>query len=245
MKLSIWQQFSSNHSSSFTVVGRFENQSDADSAAAKFREMLRTIHTWLVEHPTWDCLDYDDDLLDDDPYEFGYITPPERAFARQYQVEWERSIDWIGDNPDEQVQQFERDVLISTEFLTEVSAKPIQGLMAKFGGTVFTQEGIDLVVHLTALFPDPSQAQQIVEEAQVFTWDYQDAASKSGQPLLRRDIPWGKDSHLLIGSFKREGSRVIYDGRFFRIPEMLNVINWLKQRDATEVTYTLPEDSDD
>ena len=40
MKLSVWQQFSSNHSASFTVVGEFESAQKAQQAAAEIRRLI-------------------------------------------------------------------------------------------------------------------------------------------------------------------------------------------------------------
>jgi hypothetical protein len=41
MKLSIWQQFSSNHSNDFTIVGRFASSDDAVKAQERFQEILK------------------------------------------------------------------------------------------------------------------------------------------------------------------------------------------------------------
>jgi hypothetical protein len=44
MRLSIWQQFSSNHSSNFTAVGRFDTPEKAAAARQTFEQMLRAIY---------------------------------------------------------------------------------------------------------------------------------------------------------------------------------------------------------
>lgn len=247
MKLSIWQQFSSNHSTSFTVVGRFETQAEADSAAGKFREILRAIHAWRSAPGN---LEEWYRQQNEDPGA-SVFSPLEQAFAAQYEVKWGWApIDWTGNNPDERVQQFDRDVFVTTEYETWAPPTPIEELMVIFGGSVFTQlmEGIDLVVHLTALMPDALQAQQIVDEASKFTWDYRQKARKAGTLSLKTGAPWGANPgamSYLNGMFRREGSHVLYDGRFFHVPELLKVIDWLKQRGATDITYTLTENSDD
>lgn len=46
MRISIWQQFSSNHSSGFTVVGEFATRSEAENAANKIREILYRLKDW-------------------------------------------------------------------------------------------------------------------------------------------------------------------------------------------------------
>ena len=49
MRISIWQQFSSNHSSSFTIIGTFENSEAAQRAAIEFRAILEKIVGWYQE----------------------------------------------------------------------------------------------------------------------------------------------------------------------------------------------------
>jgi len=43
MRLSIWQQFSSNHSANFEIVGTFKTEELAHQAAEELREISRAI----------------------------------------------------------------------------------------------------------------------------------------------------------------------------------------------------------
>jgi uncharacterized lipoprotein YehR (DUF1307 family) len=49
MKLSIWQQFSSNHSANFTTVGQFESAEWAQEALKEVQEIIQNI-AWWHEH---------------------------------------------------------------------------------------------------------------------------------------------------------------------------------------------------
>ena len=43
MKISIWRQFSSNHSGGFTVIGKFQSKEEADKLADEIRTLIKTI----------------------------------------------------------------------------------------------------------------------------------------------------------------------------------------------------------
>lgn len=51
MKLSLWQQFSSNHSASFRLVGQFESEVAAQQATRKLESMLNELDIW------WQAID--------------------------------------------------------------------------------------------------------------------------------------------------------------------------------------------
>jgi ribosomal protein S18 acetylase RimI-like enzyme len=46
LKLHLWQQFSSNHSSCFLVVGTFATPGEAEAAAEELRRLFKDIETW-------------------------------------------------------------------------------------------------------------------------------------------------------------------------------------------------------
>src|SRR5688572_8881197 len=141
MRLSLWQQFSSHHSSHFSVVGQFSNESDASDAAEKIRQILRAIREWrsVPENRAWIELQHrppDSKYY----YENHFPTPPELDFARQYEIDWGNTgIDWTGKNPDERVTQIGNDVIVGVDFETWNPPTPMQNLLAKLGATVKTQ----------------------------------------------------------------------------------------------------------
>lgn len=76
MKLTLWQQFSSNHSSSFTVVGTFESPQKAQSAATQLNALFKEVFRWYDKHPGQKALD-----MYDPP------TSPERAIIEQFNIQ--------------------------------------------------------------------------------------------------------------------------------------------------------------
>jgi hypothetical protein len=86
MKTSIWQQFSSNHSADFTLIGKFDTVEEAQAAAEIIRNFLTAVRDWYQENG--------DDHFDE--AEYGPLTPPEKAFATQYDLsdQWTFSVEW-------------------------------------------------------------------------------------------------------------------------------------------------------
>ncbi len=84
MKLSIWQQFSSNHSGMFWVVGTFNTYEEAQHAFEELRAMLFTIEKWYRENR-----EQSEALM-----QTAELSPPEREFAQKYNASWPMRIDW-------------------------------------------------------------------------------------------------------------------------------------------------------
>lgn len=141
MRVTIWQQFSSNHSSSFTVVGQFETIADAQRAEAKFRAIFNQIaeaSNHDSDAPSW----------------------YEEALMREYELDWDKGIKWI-DNTQDHVIRYENYVFLTTA-LASVWTSPdiIEQLMHKFTPHVHTQNGeagrpdAILLTHITCHAPD-------------------------------------------------------------------------------------------
>lgn len=81
MKLSIWQQFSSNHSADFVVIGKFTTLQKAEEVAEIFRRIFTEITEDRRKH-----------------IESGLetLTPREQEIKQQYQIqsEWNESLVW-------------------------------------------------------------------------------------------------------------------------------------------------------
>lgn len=114
MKLSIWQQFSSNHSSHFIVVGRFQDASVAKVKGDQLRD-------WL--------------------YRMLWGNQVERRIAEDeliatYQIKWyEDGMSWNGrpNNIDEAVRQLHTDVFVICPVETWDSHDPFIELIEKMG----------------------------------------------------------------------------------------------------------------
>src|SRR5687767_3760219 len=90
MKITLWQQFSSNHSASFTVVGKFPSAEAAQTAYTEIVHHLKQIKEWWEKLSTEEV----DEWLAK-VYDHKVITPVEAALAQRYGVDWEYSIDNI------------------------------------------------------------------------------------------------------------------------------------------------------
>jgi|GEM_PF-5023586 len=101
MKLSIWQQFSSNHSASYTVVGMFESVEKAQQA----RDKLIQIHE---ENAKW----YRDN--DRYPMSLKQPSPVEEKYAKQYGFDWKEELDWAWYHPEKAIEHFDKLVIVTT-----------------------------------------------------------------------------------------------------------------------------------
>jgi hypothetical protein len=120
MRLTIWQQFSSNHSASFTVVGVFKDSEKAKCAKEELEDIFKRITAWY----------------DEDKERWAYIyelSPVENELREQYQLQWDSAIAWffhakiaIQDNV----------LAISTYGQADSGAYPIDLLLGKFGANV-------------------------------------------------------------------------------------------------------------
>ncbi|MFN8373816.1 MAG: hypothetical protein U0694_13190 [Anaerolineae bacterium] len=82
MRLTLWPQFSSNHSSSYTVVGEFPNAQSAQQASETIQTIMREAAAWCREHH-------------DECYRLTAPTPVELKYAEQYGIDWQERIDWM------------------------------------------------------------------------------------------------------------------------------------------------------
>ena len=150
MKITLWQQFSSNHSALYTVVGTFRNIELAKKAAREIRSLLRSIGNW------WDSLSLEEREAWEKHIESAVLTPPEAKFRDQYKIEWPFSLYWFGWAWDEEpVHRIDTSVFISNPHLyTSKGPQPFDELLAKLGGEVFVQADASLTYPNTVLFID-------------------------------------------------------------------------------------------
>lgn len=126
MRISIWQQFSSNHSSSFTVVGKFGSTEKTIGAEIIFKQLLKRIR----EYREYDArIDGNEDAP----------TWPEVEIAEQYGFKWDAGIDWVYEDADinEHVIRFEDYVFVTTAITdTWQGPESLQNLMQKLTDAV-------------------------------------------------------------------------------------------------------------
>lgn len=169
MRISIWQQFSSNHSANFTVVGTFESQEKATTAAKELRDILDKIEMW------WELLTPEERYDWGSQTETSTLTPPEFEFSNQYKVVWPFSINWFHWHWDRDVSfisVFRNFILINNpHYHIWKGPQPIDGLMTQLGGDVAVEVSESqsypntfLLLDLTCVALDELMAELIADE---------------------------------------------------------------------------------
>lgn len=155
MRVSIWQQFSSNHSSKFTVVGRFGSPEQAEAVAQKLREWMKTI--FWAEKP------------------LGRLTETELKISRDYDLEWYKDgINWKFDptqlpeiDISHIVRRIHNDVFLICSEETYDNPNPFVGLMWKLGArkTDFSSgESSYLSIELICIAPSKEIARHFYDQ---------------------------------------------------------------------------------
>jgi len=210
MRVTIWQQFGSNHSADFTVVGKFESTERANEVAEELRSMIRAIGQWWEQYPEFETKwQVERDLLAK-----GQLTPPETLYKNQYHVPWpgehDAPLDWIrGQAATNAVGEIGDWVLIDTNCIegTWMGSQPFEGILQKLGGKVVAQveDRSELYMHFRFDAPDEATAEAI----------FQSVRQNPPQLLIPdlfppRDDKVGKP-HPFIGQMLREKQRLKID----------------------------------
>ncbi len=247
MRLSIWQEFSGNHSSRFTVIGQFESAEQAQAAADRLTALLKQIDEWYQQPENAEALEQVTYGPQPPP------SPPEIRIARELGIEWsDYSIDWLGfDNGGRgPVRAFQQLVFVDgTE--SDLGSKPADALVAKLGGQVLvdgvrsaeTGDWSEVYLYLTCQAPDESTARAIEGEIQTYLSQSRDAGYSF-------DTPWKayRRNELDVSSFRgivrREGTRLsIERGTFFHIAHGLPaLLQYLRDKSCSGMEYQLVEE---
>jgi hypothetical protein len=131
MRLTIWQQFSSNHSASFTVVGQFETVEKAEIAETKMNDILKRMETWRNN------LDSNTKRQWAEKVYGGELTDIEREIQAEMGIKWEKAIDWFFNQEIKPVQRFKNFIFVippSVEVWT--GPDPFDSVLSALGGQV-------------------------------------------------------------------------------------------------------------
>lgn len=209
MKLSIWQQFSSNHSSRFTIVGEFDSRTDAEKAAVTIRDILKRIADWNAAH-------HNDEGMDDfwnsgDWWEKP--TPIEQEIADEYGITWPGAIDWFRDPKIDIV--LDHLLFIQPGSRPETAGQPFEQLINKLGGRGYLEGDVygdtvaGIIFDLTCIAPDEATADTLYREYLGFN---------------RR--------------IQRDNLRLhFYRWRFDQDPEFLTLIDELREANCSAIEY--------
>jgi len=130
MKLTLWQQFSSNHSNSFMLVAQFETETDAQRAEIKIGEIMTRIGQWYEEAGLTGAW-----LNSIEP---GDLSPIEEEIYREYRLpKLAPRIDWINSiwSPEQIVSRYKH-FLVFESANTWTGRYPFDWLLGRLGGVV-------------------------------------------------------------------------------------------------------------
>ena len=133
MKVTLWQQFSSNHSSHFHIVGVFDTAEAAQKAADEIKQILKQIEDWHTQNP-----EKSDALIERWVNSGEYpqaVSEIEKAFAQKYHVRWDNGIEWFWDA---QVDIILNHIIhIKTIHHTDSGPEPFDEIIERLGGHGF------------------------------------------------------------------------------------------------------------
>jgi hypothetical protein len=231
MKVSIWQQWASNHSAEFIVVGVFETAESAQHAASEIKRLLTMLTDYYSEH--------EHGLVEDDKG-----TPLEIAFAKQYQIPAEHwpGIDWIDEDSDveDAVQTLGRMVSVENSDETHSGMEPFNRLLERLGGQVFftTEDEGEIVVNLMCTAPDDAVANRIYD---VFTRFFQTYDEKILSSL--GDFP-AMYEETFDGSITRKGRQIRLNDMLLMFPncaELARLVAVFESLGCTDIEYSLEQ----
>lgn len=151
MKLSIWSHFSSNNSSSFTLIGHFRSVNAARIAQEEIISLLTSLAAWYHLPENAHLRRRMGPPL---PFKGEPISPIEQEYSERFSIEWGDPIDWVRHplSVRKAVLRFDTIVLIETGFefsSTFMGCHPISTLMARLEGDAYC-DGVDVTITATA-----------------------------------------------------------------------------------------------
>lgn len=166
MRISIWQQFSSNHSNSFIVVGKFKTEQEAYSAYLHVRRVMRRIiEAHQIESPEINPIPGYEDRYAPSPIEIEVFAP--YGIVPRHLSDWTTYLmmreDWLHDA----VQFYENYIYVCDPVTGYAGAEPWDRFVASLGGEIQKSEETEpehLVVDFICSAPDVEVAQRIYQQ---------------------------------------------------------------------------------
>jgi hypothetical protein len=164
MRTHIWQQFSSNHSASFVLVGQFETEQLAENVKGEIAAIVREVQDWWSQHKESEWHAIENELR-----RTHRSTPPEQAAKQRYGLNlWAiptNFLDWVRhDEALKGVFRLGTLVFVQSAGETWQPPNPFNDIMEKLGGRVVQDiEGDDtqIVLNLRMTAPDEQTAKAL------------------------------------------------------------------------------------
>jgi len=248
MRISIWQQFSSNHSGGFTVVGTFKSSAEANAAASEIRRLLQGLADWYSDPANLKALE--------EGLEWNEVpfAPIERQFMAKYKISeanwtWrEDGIDWIREpeDVDKALSIAENRVFVTNPDNTWQGAEPMNILLEQLGTeqVVSDSDAYSWIgINLTFTTPDEVQSKSIVRTLNTYFKTHNSETIGGLASAL---------GSLWKGHARREGARVFIEqaqltGEYLStyLPEIVSQLERHGFRDVScelkEIPYEQPK----
>lgn len=229
MRISIWQQWASNHSSSYSIVGCFESPEHARKAAVTVDGVVKDFIEWYErpENADLDMLPWD-----------APPTAVEAELIRKYGLKTDRRLTFTEDvRGSIRVAAVDRLAVIDVGSVLDGPPMLLISLLERLGSqnvtTTLVAEGasvVDTLVSLTCNAPDASVAEAVYHSAQAHLWS------------ISETPPWGNEDTRARGNVLRNGTSLIFDVYFgdirYGLPALLGHLEALG---CKQIAYTLRE----
>ena len=169
MKVLVWEQFSSNHSANFTIVGTFDSASTAQKVANTLRDDIRRIIDWYSHNES-----YRHQVLN---LETPNPTPVEKDIATRYGINHEQVIDFLANSRyhDDMVKVFKNHVFVSNGNVETFTGPSLfDQLMMKLGADIALEvEGAEAaLVDISCEVPNEKLGKEVMQQADLIDETY-------------------------------------------------------------------------
>lgn len=226
MRVSIWQQWASNHSGGITIVGSFESPEKASEAAASVDGIIKDLIEWH-QRPENDDLN----ML---PWE----APPtlvELEIIHKYGLKADRHFRF--GEVSASVMATDRMTVVDIDNIMDEPPALLKSLLERLGSQYVAASCVAegeyitaIMVSLTCNAPDIAIAEAICQSAQTHL------GGESGAP------PWGNDHGVARGGVLCDGTRLSFDVYFRDIQHGFPaLVDFLTSKGCGQIIYLLRE----
>ncbi len=261
MRISIWQQWSSNHSAAFTIMGKFKTVEDAQQAGDTIKNILTEVARWkqnnraakwrayLADQNIQQPTPADEAQFNCDYYDDYEPTEIEQQLAKQHNVTWIRTLHYAEDPAlvPQAVEVVDRVVIVAEDLIgqeTWTGPCPFDELLEKLGGEVAVDDGqTDLIqVTIRCRAPNESTAARIWQHTEQTVTEYDSFTSR----MMRIDdllFELELEPKWVYGHANREGLEITFTfeelayGRYF-----IRLLDYLRKHNCTILDYTFEGD---
>jgi hypothetical protein len=242
MSISIWQQWASNHSGGFTLVGIFQSDEEAEKAKDELWKMIQAIRNEHYgepeEIPLWEDVK---------------VWPPslsvEQQIAKHFDIEWPHHIEWVDDGEffgDDTVTQDGSIVFVDAYSWAHQGPQPFDAIMAKLGARVSAEvhecrghEDVYLLFNIECEAQTPEQAEWLELVFEDFTGSGTLSALHGLVDAYAHEI---LPPDLLHNQSMRQGTQLSFTKvRLGEVTYLARFVKWLENEGCTNISCEFVE----